>query len=382
MCLSSVIAATNTIKAEFFVIDNASTDGSKDFFTNKFSSVQFVWNEENVGFGAANNQVLKDCKGDYILFLNPDTILPEDFFKRLFSEIDSLADVGTIGVRMIDGEGKFLPESKRSLPSLLSTFYKMTGLANLFPRNVKIASYYAGAVGENEKGKVQILSGACMLLSSKAAKATNGFDEDFFMYGEDIDLSYRVLKAGLANYYVPLTIVHYKGESTSKSSDSYYKNFYGAMKLFVKKHYNQIYAASLKPVITVVEKAAVLKRKLKGKDKESSATQENNWLMLTEIKLPKNYTPVKDHDAIAEKFYSIVEQPRPLNDRTEVLREWLIKKKVKIVILGDDRFSYKTIIEIIEMLSGIEKIYVLATATNSLVYGGNSLENGLAVSVR
>ncbi len=239
-CLLSVIKACNDIDAEILVVDNNSSDGSEVYLSPKFPSVKFYWNKTNPGFGKANNSVLKDAVGDYILFLNPDTIVPEDCFTKCISFFESHTDCGALGVRMIDGSGTFLKESKRSLPTPTAGFFKMIGLAGLFPSSSLFAKYYAGQLPEKDNNKVEVLAGAFMMLNKKAIELTNGFDESFFMYGEDIDLSYRITQAGLQNYYLgETTIIHFKGESTQKKSSNYVNHFYGAIKLFVQKHYSR-----------------------------------------------------------------------------------------------------------------------------------------------
>ena len=238
-CLCSVLNAIKNVEAEIIVIDNDSTDGSKDFFSNKFASVHFVWNWKNVGFSKANNTALQQATGKYILFLNPDTLVPEDCFEKCLSFFQTQKDTGALGIRMIDGAGKFLKESKRGFPGLLPSFYKLTGLAALFPYSKTFARYYAGHLPENENHTVDVLAGAFMLVEKNVLDKTGGFDEQFFMYGEDIDLSCRIQKAGYKNYYFSeVTIIHFKGESTKKESLKYVEVFYGAMTLFVSKHYS------------------------------------------------------------------------------------------------------------------------------------------------
>jgi GT2 family glycosyltransferase len=239
-CLLSAIKACTNIDAEILVVDNNSTDGSKAYLEHKFPTVHFFWNKENLGFGKASNFALPFAKGEHILFLNPDTIVPEDCFTNCISFFETHTDCGALGIRMIDGAGNFLKESKRSLPKASAGFFKMIGLAEMFPNSKLFAQYYAGNLLEKENSKVDVLAGAFMMLSKKAIALTNGFDESFFMYGEDIDLSYRIQKAGLQNYYLgDTTIIHFKGESTQKKSVGYIKHFYGAIKRFVDKHYSE-----------------------------------------------------------------------------------------------------------------------------------------------
>jgi O-antigen biosynthesis protein len=238
-CLCSVIKACKNIEAEIFVTDNNSTDGSREFLSTQFSSVNFIWNKENTGFAKANNQALAKAKGAYILFLNPDTIVPEDCFEKCMAFFASHAEAGALGIRMIDGTGKFLKESKRAFPSPLTSLYKLSGLTKLFPRSKTFAQYHLGHLPENENHEVDVLAGAYMMVPKSILDKTGSFDETFFMYGEDVDLSYRIQKAGYKNYYfAESTIIHFKGESTKKGSLNYVRMFYTAMSLFVKKHYS------------------------------------------------------------------------------------------------------------------------------------------------
>jgi GT2 family glycosyltransferase len=236
-CLLSVTKACVGIEAEIFAIDNNSKDNSRELEA-AFPSVKFYWNEENLGFAKANNSVLSQATGNHILFLNPDTIIPEDCFNKCIYFFRSTKDCGALGVRMIDGSGKFLRESKRSLPGIFSAFYKTIGLSKLLPQSKIFSAYYAGHLPEKENNKIEVLAGAFMMLSRKAMELTGGFDEDFFMYGEDVDLSYRIMKGGLSNYYfADTTIIHFKGESTGRQTKKYRNYFYGAMRLFAKKHH-------------------------------------------------------------------------------------------------------------------------------------------------
>ncbi len=224
------------IEGEIIVIDNHSNDDSYSFFQNRFPQVHFVWNSINSGFAKANNQALKLAKGEYILFLNPDTIVPEDCFEKSIEFIKR--HKVALGIRMLDGAGNFLKESKRSFPSPMTSLYKLFGLAKLFPHSKTFAKYHLGFLSENENHEVDVLAGAFMMIPKEILDKVGGFDEEFFMYGEDIDLSYRIQKAGFKNYYfAESSIIHFKGESTKKGSLNYVKMFYKAMSIFVKKHY-------------------------------------------------------------------------------------------------------------------------------------------------
>lgn len=232
------MAALQDIEAEIIVVDNGSTDGSRTFFANRFPRVTFFFNDENKGFGAANNQALQHATGEYVLFLNPDTLLPEDSIRNCIAFLQSKQNHAASGIRMIDGSGRFLKESKRAFPDPLTSLYKLTGLTRMFPRSKTFAKYYLGHLDDKHTHEVDVLAGAFMMVPRQVLEKVTGFDEDFFMYGEDIDLSYRIQQAGFINYYFAgSTIVHFKGESTRKGSLNYVKMFYTAMSIFVKKHY-------------------------------------------------------------------------------------------------------------------------------------------------
>lgn len=239
LCLHSVMRALGRTAGEVIVVDNNSTDGSVEMMKRKFPDVIVVENKDNKGFGKANNQGVAIAKGEYILFLNPDTVLPEDFFEKTTAYMDEHADAGCLGPRLLDGKGQFAPESKRSFPTLMVAIYKTTGIGRLFSKSPYFNNYYAVHIDEHETAEVDVLMGCCMLLrKSVLDKIRIAFDEDFFMYGEDIDLSYRIQKAGYKNIYFPeVSIIHYKGESTKKSSLSYVRVFNEALSLFVKKNY-------------------------------------------------------------------------------------------------------------------------------------------------
>lgn len=249
-CLLSVVCATQKMKAEIFVVDNASTDGSVEMLQQKFPFVKIIPNPDNVGFSKANNQAIEKATGEFILLLNPDTVVAEDTFVKCYDFMDSFINrrAGALGVRMIDGKGNFLPESKRGLPTPEVAFYKTFGLAKLFPKSEKYGKYHLGFIDEHRTYEIDVLSGAFMFIRKAVLDRVGLLDENFFMYGEDIDLSYRIQKKGYKNFYFPeTTIIHYKGESTKKGSLNYVKVFYNAMLIFARKHFsgNQSWLFSL-----------------------------------------------------------------------------------------------------------------------------------------
>jgi GT2 family glycosyltransferase len=238
-CLHSVVKAIAGIEAEVFVVDNCSQDASVEYLQPLFPRVKFIASKTNDGFAKANNKALEKCKGDYVLFLNPDTIVPEDCFKNCIHFFLEHKDCGALGVQMIDGSGNFLPESKRSFPSLSAAFYKLIGLSLIFPTSKNFNQYALGHLPKDDDYEVDVLAGAFMMLNKVVVEKTRGFDEAFFMYGEDIDLSYRVQEAGYKNYYFgKQRIIHFKGESTKRGSLNYVRMFYNAMSIFVRKHYS------------------------------------------------------------------------------------------------------------------------------------------------
>lgn len=238
--LFSINKACKNINAEVFVVDNNSVDGSVEMVKERFPEVILIANKKNTGFSYANNQAIKLAKGQYILLLNPDTVVEEDTFEKVIRFMDDHSDAGGLGVKMIDGSGKYLPESKRGLPSPSVAFFKIFGLSTLFPKSKLFGRYHLGFLDKDQTHKVDILSGAFMLLRKDVIDKIGMLDEAFFMYGEDIDLSYRIILNGYNNYYYPeARIIHYKGESTKKSSINYVFVFYNAMIIFAKKHFSQ-----------------------------------------------------------------------------------------------------------------------------------------------
>ena len=251
-CLYSVRRAMQGIEGEVFVVDNNSVDGSLKMLAQKFPEVKVIANKENVGFSRANNQAIRVSTGEYVLLLNPDTVVEDDTFSKCLAFMDSHPDAGGLGVKMVDGKGQFLPESKRGLPTAKTAFYKMFGLAKLFPHSKRFARYYMGHLSNDETNEVEILAGAFMLMRKETLDKVGLLDETFFMYGEDIDLSYRITQGGYKNYYFPETrIIHYKGESTKKTSVNYVFVFYRAMEIFAKKHFGNSWAKSFSFLINV-----------------------------------------------------------------------------------------------------------------------------------
>ena len=244
LCLSSVfgterrLADGQELELDVWVVDNDSVDGSVEMVRRDFPAVHVIENHDNVGFARANNQALARCTGECLLLLNPDTVVERDTFVRCVDFMRQHPDCGGLTVKMVDGQGNFLRESKRGFPTPQASFYKLVGLTRLFPHSRRFAAYYMGHLDEDAVNEVEILPGAFLMLSREAYDKVGGLDESYFMYGEDIDFSWRIHLAGYKNYYLPTTrIIHYKGESTRKGSMNYVYTFYNAMAIFVKKYF-------------------------------------------------------------------------------------------------------------------------------------------------
>lgn len=236
-CLCSLRRACADIESEIWVVDNNSADNTIEFIAARFPEVKIIANKTNEGFSRANNMAIRQATGDYVLLLNPDTIVGEDTLRRCLAFMDKHTQAGAVGVQMLKDDGRFAYESRRGLPSPLTSFCKMTGLCTLFPRSRWLGRYYMRYLNKNKVNRIEVVSGAFCMIRRSTLNKVGLLDEDYFMYGEDIDLSYRLLQAGYQNYYLPLRILHYKGESTQKSSFRYVHVFYKAMLIFFNKHY-------------------------------------------------------------------------------------------------------------------------------------------------
>ncbi len=243
LCLKAAEKSVETANAngfacEILVVDNNSSDGSEQLMNDSFPHLHFIPNKENLGFSKANNQAIRISTAEFVLLLNPDTVVGENTFSEVLRFMDAHADCGALGIKMIDGRGQFLPESKRGVPTPKVSLYKMLGLSKIFTKSKTFNEYHLGYLDKNQNHQVPILSGAFMAMRKEALDKVGLLDEQFFMYGEDIDLSYRIIKGGYQNYYFSdSSIIHYKGESTKKGSLNYVRIFYLAMIIFAKKHF-------------------------------------------------------------------------------------------------------------------------------------------------
>ena len=264
-CIRSVLRAFVLMHtpAEIIVVDNHSADGSVDYLEKRYPQmlypmVRFVRSAHNLGFARANNIAIRQSRGEYVLLLNPDTIVGEDTLKASVDFMDAHEDAGAVGVRMLGAQGRRAMESRRGLPTPMVSFFKMLGFCNRWPHHRLFGKYYMGYLPWDEPSQIEVVSGAYCMLRRKALDEVGLLDEDFFMYGEDIDLSYRVLKGGYHNYYLPVDILHYKGESTQKSSFRYVHVFYEAMLIFFRKHYSGMTFLLSLPIKTAIYAKALM----------------------------------------------------------------------------------------------------------------------------
>ena len=356
--LRSAQEALSGIESEIIVIDNNSCDGSIGFLKSRFPDVKFIVNTENVGFSRANNIGIKLARGKYTLILNPDTVIGKDAITGCIEWMYSHPDCGGIGVRMIDGNGVFLPESKRSFPSPWVSFCKMFGLTWLFPKSPLFAKYHLRYLNENVPHKIDILAGAYMFIRTGLLQKTGGFDEDFFMYGEDIDLSYRMVEEGFLNYYIPRTIIHYKGESTKKDSIHYVRVFYEAMLIFFRKHYpnySALYSFFIKTAVFLKAFFAVLKRILTApfgfmfKRKKQSSLK---WLIVSG-------NPERIKDNLARKGFD--------NTKAESVPDARIGVDDTDIVLDDSCMTYQQIINFISRHSNPDLRFHIYSSANDMI---------------
>jgi len=352
-CLLSVQDALKGIKSEIIVVDNASKDDSCSMLKSKFKEVILIENKENVGFSKANNQGVEKAKGEYVLILNPDTVLAEDTLQQVLQFASDKEKIGAVGVKFIDGSGHFLPECKRGIPTPKVAFGKLFG----FPKSA-IDTYYATHLNENEIGKIDILTGAFMLLKKTVYQEVNGFDEDYFMYGEDIDLSYKIIKKGYPNYYFGKTkIIHYKGESTTKDK-KYIKRFYGAMEIFYKKHFKVNPVSSLFMLAGIKFWQTVKSFSINSKPKNSQ--QKANRI----IYIGKN-------NATFAKIKTKIQPELAIFHQDISIKDILANKPDKLIFDIND-LKYKTVFSVMEKLKNQPISFRFIPKNTNFIIGSDS----------
>jgi len=369
-----VIKAMKNTDGEIIVIDNNSSDDSFSFFQTRFSEVQFIWNKSNVGFARANNQALKIAKGENILFLNPDTIVPEDCFEKCiyFIEKNNCA----LGIKMLDGSGNFLKESKRAFPSPLTSLFKLSGLAKLFPHSKTFSRYHLGHLNQNENHEVDVLAGAFMMIPKNILDKVGGFDEDFFMYGEDIDLSFRIQKAGFKNFYFSEScILHFKGESTRKGSLNYVKMFYTAMSIFVKKHYgsnrSRLFSASIHIAIFTRASLSAIARLLKPAKRKSAAFENGHTLIAGSL---PEYEEAKELLMDVGKTENILGRIDPGNlkngdaiESIEKIQHIFTLHQIQKTIFCEGALSFKEIIAVMQRVPKYISVQLFSNGSHAII---------------
>lgn len=257
-CLDSLQRAIAGMDAEVCIVDNHSKDGTVKFLRKLGGNVKVIESNHNYGFARANNIGIRQTSGDYVLLLNPDTVVGESTIKDCLAFMDGHPSAGGLGVEMLKSDGGKAMESRRGLPTPMASLYKMCGLCSRFPNSKRFGRYYMCGMAWDEPGRIEVVSGAFFMIRRTALEQAGLLDEDFFMYGEDIDLSYRILKSGYENWYLPVKILHYKGESTQKSSFRYVHVFYEAMLIFFQKHYSHLGFWLYIPIKTAIYLSAIL----------------------------------------------------------------------------------------------------------------------------
>lgn len=360
-CLLSLADAVKEMPHEIFVVDNASTDGSDTYIPRRFPQVKYIYNAENVGFARANNQAMALSSGRYVLLLNPDTVVGESVLSEACRFLDDHPDAGALGVKMLDGDGRFLPESKRGFPSPWVSFCKIFGLAKIFPRSPRFGRYHLRYLDENEINRVDVLSGAFMLLRRSTLDRCGLLDEQFFMYGEDIDLSYRMTLTGRHNYYLPLRIIHYKGESTKTESLRYVRIFYQAMLIFLRKHYPhyKFFAQfSIRLAIYLRASAAAVRRKLFPRKKKVDETS-GEWNLL--CREPDAAASLLAHHGVTLDFVT--------SDVAEMAVRLSGARRRQHVVFDRSLYTYGAIIECMEAWSAPGKVrfYIYSPESGKIV---------------
>lgn len=349
LCVLSVQQAIQSIDAEIIVIDNNSSDDSCQMMKTRFPNVTLIENSVNLGFPKGNNMGVAQAKGEYICILNPDTVVAEDTFTKILAFANSKQDLGIVGCKLIDGKGNFLRESKRGIPTPFVAFTKIVGLYKI---SNYFGNYYAQHLQENETGKIEILVGAFMVMKRELYTEIGGFDENCFMYSDDIDLSYRILKKGKSNYYFhETTVIHYKGESTIKDG-IYMKRFQEAMTFFYKKHFKVSLFFSIFMRIGIFVFSLV--KKLQGKPKSKI--------------IPKKYVLISNDKNVSTTLETKVKQVVKTIATTQTISEIADSE----IIFDNSFVNFKTIIQFLESNKNNKNTFKIIPQNTDFMIGSNS----------
>lgn len=367
-CVLSVQCAIEGLDAEIIVVDNNSSDDSCAMIKQRFSEIKLIENKENSGFPKGNNIGVANAKGEYICILNPDTVVAEDTFVKVLEFAKQQIDLGIVGVKLIDGAGKFLPESKRGVPTPFVAITKIFGLYELFPKSKACTKYYAQHLNENETGKVEILVGAFMVMKRELYLEVGGFDEKCFMYSDDIDLSYMVLQKGKSNYYFHETsVIHYKGESTVKDK-MYMKRFQEAMRFFYKKHYK------VSVLFDLFMQTGAFFFTLFKKNRTIAVLNKPDVYVL----LSNNENLKKVLENVVENKVTLAQYPLKKS-----LNSFTVNSLKSIEILFDNNFlSFKSIIASMESHKNSEYTFkIIPRGSNFIIGSNNSNDRGQIIKI-
>ncbi|QBN18454.1 glycosyltransferase family 2 protein [Flavobacterium nackdongense] len=358
LCVLSVQKAVENIDAEIIVIDNNSADDSCAMIKQRFPNVKLIENSENSGFPKGNNVGVAAAKGEYICILNPDTVVAEDTFSKVLAFAKRQNDLGIVGCKLIDGTGNFLPECKRGVPTPFVAFTKITGLYKVSPK--LFGKYYAQHLSENETGKVDILVGAFMVMKRDLYNEIGGFDEDCFMYSDDIDLSYMALKKGKSNYYYHETsVIHYKGESTVKDG-AYMKRFQEAMNFFYKKHFKVSFLFSVFMKLGIFFFSLV--KMIQGNPSRSFGTKPN----------PEKYILVSDSETSGAILRKKIENQLKKPVVCQLGSQSFSVSSTAEIIFDQNYLKFKTIITTLEANKKKGLTFKIHPESSDFLIGSNS----------
>lgn len=369
LCVSSVQQAIQNLEAEIIVVDNNSSDDSCAMMQSRFPSIKLIQNNDNAGFPKGNNIGVAQAQGEYVCILNPDTVVAEDTFEKVLAFAQKQKDLGIVGCKLIDGTGNFLPESKRGIPTPWVAFTKIFGLYKWFPKTSLFNKYYAQHLNVNQTGEVEILVGAFMVMKRELYTELGGFDEDCFMYSDDIDLSYRVLQHGKSNYYFHETsVIHYKGESTVKDG-TYMKRFQEAMNFFYKKHFSTSVFFSLVMKLGIIYFSIIKRMQGKTVLKQS----------------PDKYILISDREDLKEKLQQRLQKnidSLPFENGKIVFSQSISKGNLTEIILDLNAISFKDMIAFLEQNKNNSFTFkVLPSACNFILGSNSSNDRGEVINL-
>ena len=364
-CLLSLQKATKGINVQIIVVDNASTDDNYDWIPSNFPNITFLKNSVNIGFGKANNLGISHAQGKYVLLLNPDTLIPETALVDCLNFIEKQKDCGALGVHMMDGQGQFLPESKRSLPTPAISFYKFSGLERLFPQSRLFGQYTLGYLDDTGTFPVCILAGAFMIIRKSLLDKVGGFDERFFMYGEDIDLSYRLQnETGFKNYFLgSVKILHFKGESSKQDTLQYHKIFNDGMQVFVKKYYNKGKAFLMQSTIAMVTHLKTLSLFFRKKHPLTRIENINQTCVF----------PLGDQNAITQLKEKLLKKFPAISFDAE------INTAQTIIFCIGKNFPYQEALDILHSKYRHTPIYWYDEDSHSIIGSNNKNDTGIVI---